>query len=128
MRIKTTFRHLDHTPALDERIQMKSEKLLKYFEGNINLHWTCYVKEDGSHCSELHAFGSGIDFHASAQSENLYKTFDKVINKIERQVHKRKDKLRNRVHTNIFNPKQLLMDDAESREEWVQDQIEEDAA
>ena len=33
MKLKISFKHLEHTPALDERIKEKSQKLKKYFEG-----------------------------------------------------------------------------------------------
>ena len=32
MNIKISFKHLDHTEALDEMIQKKTQKLEKYFE------------------------------------------------------------------------------------------------
>ena len=53
MKIVSSFKHLEHTPSLDEKIQSKSKKLQKYFDGNIEVQWTCYVREDGEHCSDI---------------------------------------------------------------------------
>jgi len=128
MKIQSIFRQLEHTPALDQRIKEKSSKLNKYFDGNLSLVWTCYLQEDDQHCSELLVKGPGFDFHAKAISNNLYKTFDKVISKIEKQLVKKKSKLRNKVHTNVFSLKEIQTKKSEEIEARVQFQIEEDAA
>ena len=91
MKITVTFRHLDHTESLDERIHEKSEKLAKYFDGNINLKWSCWVKE-GNHYAEAHLHGPQFDYHAHGHTDSLYKTIDVVIDKLEKQVSKKKDK------------------------------------
>lgn len=83
--------HLEHTPALDERIKEKTAKLEKFFDGKGHVKWHCYVK-NGEHYSEVSYFGPNCEYHAKACADNLYKTFDMVIEKIEKQVHKKKDK------------------------------------
>ena len=61
MKLKISFKHLNHTPALDERIKEKSEKLDKYFEGNTSVSWTCWVSGD-DHWAEIKAHGPKFDF------------------------------------------------------------------
>ncbi|MBD65022.1 MAG: ribosomal subunit interface protein [Halobacteriovoraceae bacterium] len=97
MKITSTFKHLEHTEALDQKIQAKSQKLKKYFEGNFEVQWTCFVRDDGAHCAEIKLLGPSFEYHASAHSDVLYKTLDLAINKIEKQVHKKKDKWKNRI-------------------------------
>lgn len=92
MKVTITFRHLEHTPSLDQRIQEKSEKLAKYLGGKSHIKWNCSVK-DGIHYAEIDMTGPNFSYHAAGHSENLYKSFDIVVDKIERQVQKRKDKL-----------------------------------
>jgi putative sigma-54 modulation protein len=92
MKIVSSFKHLEHTEALDQQIEAKSLKLKKFFEGNFEVHWTCFIKEDGSHCAEIKLLGPQFEYHASAHAENLYKSFDLVIAKIEKQIHKKKTK------------------------------------
>ena len=53
MKIVSSFKHLDHTPALDEKIEAKSQKLKKFFEGNFEVYWTCYIREDGNQCADV---------------------------------------------------------------------------
>lgn len=91
MKVTISFKHLDHTPSLDERIHEKSERLSKYFDGKSHIKWNCSVKE-GTHYAEIDLSGPNYSYHATASSDNLYKSFDLVVAKIERQVQKKKEK------------------------------------
>lgn len=125
MKIVSTFKQLEHTPALDEKINSKSQKLKKYFEGNFEVHWTCYVRDDGAQCAEIKLLGPSFEYHATAQSEKLYKTLDLAINKIEKQVHKKKDKWRNpisRKHAPSVKDHQVAM--SEQDEAYWEDKKE----
>jgi putative sigma-54 modulation protein len=97
MKLKISFKHLEHTPALDERIQEKSERLEKYFQGNTSVHWICWVKGD-EHWAELKVHGPKFDFFAKASADNMYKCLDLAVEKMERQIEKQKDVLRNKMH------------------------------
>lgn len=97
MKVTISFLHLEHTPALDERIEEKSERLQKYLGKNSHVKWSCYIKNN-LHYAELDLTGKGQDFHAAAHSDNLYKTLDIVVEKLEKQLKKRKDKLKNKLH------------------------------
>ena len=109
MKIISNFKQLEHTPSLDEKIQLKSQKLKKYFEGNFEVHWTCYVRDDGAQCAEIKLLGPSFEYHATAHSEKLYKTLDIAINKIEKQIHKKKDKWKQHIshkHSPSFKDQQ----------------------
>ncbi|EQC52431.1 ribosome hibernation-promoting factor, HPF/YfiA family [Bacteriovorax sp. DB6_IX] len=92
MKVTITFRHLEHTPSLDERIHEKSSKLSKYLGGKSQIKWSCYVKE-GNHYAEVDLQGPNYNYHATGHSDSLYKTIDLVVAKIEKQIHKKKEKL-----------------------------------
>ena len=92
MKVTITFRHLDHTPSLDERIKEKSDKLSKFLGGKSHIKWSCYVKE-GNHYAEVDLLGPNFSYHATAHTDSLYKTIDQVVSKIERQLQKKKEKL-----------------------------------
>ncbi|MBP9673545.1 MAG: ribosome-associated translation inhibitor RaiA [Bacteriovoracaceae bacterium] len=97
MKVTITFKHLKHTPALDARIQEKSAKLKKYFEGSIQIKWICYVKE-GAHYADINVSGIHARYHASAYSDNLYKALDLALDKIEKQIGKKKSKQKEHIH------------------------------
>jgi putative sigma-54 modulation protein len=95
MKVTITFRHLDHTPSLDERIHEKSDKLSKYLGGKSHIKWSCYVKE-GNHYAEIDISGPNYSYHATGHTDSLYKTIDLVVGKIEKQLQKKKDKTKNK--------------------------------
>lgn len=97
MKVSISFKHLDHTPALDERIMEKSKRLEKYFEGKSDCKWICFVKS-GIHYAEISLRGPHYDYFAVGTSDSLYKSLDLALEKIERQICKRKEKIKNKIH------------------------------
>ncbi len=85
MNLNITFRHMEHTPALDQMIREKSEKFSKWFGPGSNVHWTCWT-EGINHCSEVSIHNGQQEYFAKAQADDLYKTFDLVIQKIQNQM------------------------------------------
>lgn len=112
MKITTSFLHLEHTPALDEKIKETSAKLTKFFkEGTIK--WSCYVK-NGEHFAEIYYHAPHAEYHAKAWSPNLYHSIDMAVEKIEKQAYKKKDKF-NKIHREptdlvILDPEMAWMD------------------
>lgn len=96
MKITISFLHLEHTQALDERIREKSLKLAKYFNDKGTMKWNCYVK-NGVHYAEVTYHAQSFEYHAKGHSDSLYKTIDIVLEKIEKQVIKKKEKF-NKIH------------------------------
>jgi putative sigma-54 modulation protein len=130
MKIVSSFKHLEHTEALDQQIEAKSQKLKKFFEGNFEVQWTCFIKEDGSHCAEIKLLGPQFEYHASAHAENLYKSFDLVINKIEKQIHKKKTKWKGHIsQKHKLHPKEQQIAQSEWDEKfWEGKDIDEIAS
>lgn len=94
MNIKISYKHLESTPAIDEMTRKKSEKLNKYFEGNLNLDWnfTVVKHEQIAHC---HVTGAHIEFFAEASTDSIYSAIDEVVAHLERQIRKNKELVRN---------------------------------
>lgn len=107
MKIKISFKHLDHTTTLDQKITEKSQKLKKYFEGNIDVHWICSVKE-GKHHADVHVFGNHFEYFASSHEDTLYKCLDQAISKIGKQVVKKKTKWKDKIHHNGDHLKNII--------------------
>lgn len=123
MKLKITFKHLDHTPALDEKIKEKSEKFEKYFQGNITVSWICWVHED-KHWAEVKVHGPKFDFFAKAHADNMYKSLDLVVDKMERQIEKAKSQKRNKLHNGPYEtPKYLEIQKCIDDEEEFQEKF-----
>lgn len=99
MEVKINYRHLESSDALEETIRNKVSKLKKFFSGKMNVEWTCSL--DGSmHASDVTISGDHFSYHAKAENNNLYKTVDEIVPKLERQLSKRKEQTRSIIHKN----------------------------
>jgi putative sigma-54 modulation protein len=125
MKLKISFKHLDHTPALDERIKEKSEKFEKFCEGNVQAHWVCWVHEN-EHWAEVKIHGPKFDFFAKACSDNMYKALDLVVDKMERQLEKKKDMRKNKIHKDPYHTPKYM--EIESRLKDEEDFYKEESA
>lgn len=85
MNLAITFRHIEHTPALDDKIREKLNRVSKKLGASAHYHWTSWVEND-SHISTLAIKDGSKDFFARAAAEDLYKTIDLTIKKIENQI------------------------------------------
>jgi putative sigma-54 modulation protein len=96
MSIQVAFKNIDHTPALDQNIQERTEKIKAMFPESVSVNWLCWV-EAKRHYSEVIISGiPGPQIKARAGSDNLYKTFDAVVKKVETQLRKKIEKRQDR--------------------------------
>jgi len=94
MNIKISYKHLESTPAIDDVTRKKSEKLRKYFSGNLNLDWS-FTVEKQSQVAHCHVTGDHMEFFAEATTGSIYSSIDEVVHHLERQVRKNKEVVRN---------------------------------
>ena len=97
MQIEISFIHMEHTPALDKLIREKSGKFSKWMQKVSKIKWTCYIK-DKRHYAEVGIVGAGDELFAKASSGTLYRSIDLAVAKLERQLGKRKEKMKNKIH------------------------------
>lgn len=97
MRVTISFRNIRHTKSIDKKISEKSEKLAKFLEGKTIVKWACNF-EDGHFYTEVSLIGPKFEYHAHSSSETLLTSLDQATHKITKQIQKRKEKLRNRIH------------------------------
>ena len=100
MKLKISFKNIEHTPSLDTKIEQKTQKLTKYFNGHTEVQWTCSTSKHG-HKAEVKIIGPAFVFHATGKAGSLYQCLDIAVAKIDSQIKKRKEKLRNRLHQNM---------------------------
>lgn len=119
MKITTSFLHLEHTAALDEKIQEASHKLEKHFKDKGTIKWSCYVK-NGVHFAEIYYHAPHCEYHAKASSDIMYHSIDLAVDKIEKQAFKKKDKF-NKIHREhaemiILDPESAWQDHADDED------------
>lgn len=98
MELKVSYRHMESSDAIQERIRSKVIKLKKYFQGKILVDWKCSNDSDG-HKSEVSVTGDHFTYHATAvDGENFFKSIDSAIEKLRTQLSKKSDKVKDKIH------------------------------
>lgn len=92
MQYSVTGHHVDVSKALREYVGQKLEKLERHFDHLTDIHCILTV-EKLRHKAEATVHLTGGTLHASAVQEDMYAAIDGLIDKLDRQVRKHKEKL-----------------------------------
>jgi putative sigma-54 modulation protein len=93
MHINITGHRLNVTPALRTFTEEKFDKLERHSDQITKIN-VIFDVEKLRQIAEATVFVSGWEFHASSESEDLYTAIDSLINKLDRQLIKHKEKIR----------------------------------
>lgn len=92
MQINITGHHLDITPALRSYVTSKLEKLERHFDHMTNAHVILSVEKERQK-AEATIHVNRKNLFADSQHEDMYAAIDVLIDKLDRQVKKHKEKL-----------------------------------
>jgi len=93
MQINITGHNIEVTKALRDYTEEKVAKVRRYLNTTINAHVILKV-EKLNHIAEVTIHANGVDLHGTDKQENLYAAIDAVMDKIDRQAKKFKEKTR----------------------------------
>jgi putative sigma-54 modulation protein len=91
MNIKVTGRHINVTDNIREYAQKKLEKLEAYFNQLIDCHIILYL-EKLDRVVEVVINGDGVQFHGREKGETFFAAIDLLLEKMDRQIIKFKEK------------------------------------
>jgi putative sigma-54 modulation protein len=94
MNVTTTFRHMEQSEALKAYAEEKLERVKKYIDGPINAQ-VYFTVEKIRHIVEIVINAKGLNTKASEATNDMYAAVDAVIDKIERQLKRYKERLKN---------------------------------
>ena len=94
MQINLTGHHLDITPALRSFVQEKLERIERHFDHITKIHVILTI-EKGRQKAEASIHVNRGNIFANAQHDDMYAAIDMLIDKLDRQVIKHKEKLSN---------------------------------
>ena len=97
MQINLTGHHVEITEALRNYVNEKMEKLERHFDKVSNTHVILSVEKDNQK-AEATVHMSGNDIFAEAHEPDMYASIDSLVDKLDRQVKKHKEKLKNHLH------------------------------
>lgn len=97
MQISISGHHVEVTPALKSYVETKLERLQRHFDQITNVHVILSVEKHMQKAeSTIHAGGGEV--YAEAESADLYAAIDQLADKLDRQLIKKKEKIRNHKH------------------------------
>jgi putative sigma-54 modulation protein len=92
MHLKVTGHHVDITPALRDYLKNKLDRLERHFDQVTDAHCILTV-EKLQHKAEARVNVSGGTLFADAIESDMYAAIDGLIDKLDRQIKKYKEKL-----------------------------------
>ena len=95
MEIRTTARHFDLTDNLKQFVESEIKRLEKYFDHIIDTHLTMSV-EKSRQIAELTVKVYGTVLISKAKAFDMYVAVEQVIGKMETQIKKYKDRLKDK--------------------------------
>jgi putative sigma-54 modulation protein len=97
MNITTTARHYDLAPALKDYAEDKVRNLKKYFDHIVNVH-VIFSLEKYRQRVEVTLHVNGKDMIGHAESEDMYLSVDRAVDKLEEQLKRHHGRLKDRKH------------------------------
>ncbi len=97
MQLSISGHHIDVSNALRDYVTGKLSKLERHYDQITNLHVVLSV-EKLSQKAEATAHVSGAELFADAVADDLYAAIDMLLDKLDRQVIKHKEKVIERHH------------------------------
>lgn len=94
MQVNITFRHLESTEALKSYAREKVEHVQKFIDRPSEAHVVLYV-DNLEHHADINLKAGPFHLRGQAKSEDMYASIDLATDKIQKQLKKHKDKLRN---------------------------------
>ena len=115
MHIQITAKNIELTDAIRSYVEKKVKKVKKYFDQVIDVHVVLEVQKN-LHIAEILVNAKGVFLKGYEKSEDLYASIDLALDKIDRQLVKYKEKLKNKrlMEKDFEKPLRLNVIDAES--------------
>jgi len=102
MQVNITFRHLEPTEALKAHVRDKVQHVQRYIDRPTDAHAVLYLDRIEHHADITMRAGPFV-LRGRAKSEDMYASIDLAVDKIERQLKKNKEKLKNHKATALPN-------------------------
>ena len=94
MQINLSGHHVDITSSLRAYVESKFERLERHFDNMTNIHVILSVEKERQKAEATIHVNKG-NLYADSQNEIMYAAIDALLDKLDRQVKKHKEKLTN---------------------------------
>lgn len=93
MQINVSGHHIEVTNSLRQYVEKKLERLERHYYQITNVHAILRVEKQGQK-AEATVRIQGGDIFAEAESDDLYAAIDMLVDKLDRQLIKQKEKMK----------------------------------
>lgn len=108
MNLTISGHHLDVSPALRDYVQTKLDRITRHFDQVVDISVLLSVdkpkEKELRQKAEVTLHVKGKEIHVEQCSEDMYAAIDQLIDKLDRQVGRHKDKVQNHHHV---SPKRI---------------------
>ncbi|MGK2905125.1 MAG: ribosome hibernation-promoting factor, HPF/YfiA family [Desulfuromonadales bacterium] len=94
MRINVTFRHMESSEPVRNYVEDKLPKVKKYIDEPVEAQVVLSVEKKIRHKAEVALTAKGITIKATDETADMYAAIDGVLDKLERQLKRYKDKIK----------------------------------
>ncbi|SNS89370.1 SSU ribosomal protein S30P /sigma 54 modulation protein [Noviherbaspirillum humi] len=105
MNLLLTGQHVDISPAIREYVETKLERVIRHFDQIIDIAVILGVEKpsekDKRQRAEVNLRVKGNVFHLDHYAEDLYAAIDGLVDKLDRQVLKHKEKIQSHQHAPV---------------------------
>ena len=105
MNLKISGHHLELTPSLREYVQNKLERITRHFDNVIDVTVILAVddntEKDKRQRAEINLHMRGKDLHVESEAQDMYSAIDILMDKLDRQVLKHKDRIQDHHRTTV---------------------------
>ena len=102
MNLTISGHHLDVTPAIREYVLAKLDRITRHFDQVVDITVLLSIEKPAEkerrQKAEVTVHVKGKDIFAECTSEDLYAAIDQLMDKLDRQVVRHKDKVQNHHH------------------------------
>ncbi|MBI3753801.1 MAG: ribosome-associated translation inhibitor RaiA [Deltaproteobacteria bacterium] len=109
MNVTVMFRHMDSSDALRNYATEKTERIRRYLIEPIEIHWVLSV-EKFRQIASVTIVANGVTIKGEEETPDLYSAIDTVMDKIEKQVRRYKEKIKNHKVSSSAKPLSAKLD------------------
>jgi putative sigma-54 modulation protein len=121
MQTSVTFKNLDPSDHIKSYVSEKLNRLDKYLYNPADANVVLSV-EKFRHIAEINIVGDRLNVNGKEETEDMYSAIDMTLDKIEKQIKKNKEKVREH-RSGKGKAKGVLIDDTVSAEEDPEKQV-----
>ena len=108
MKTTITGKNMNVSPAVTQRVLRKTEKMGRYLDASSEMQVRLSREKNHRRTCEITVPIDGVVLRAEASNDdNLYFSIDHALAKMERQIHKHRDKLSKRLRDDAFQSLEL---------------------